>query len=231
MKKRLYKEFQIIKWPFIIAALSFPFTFLITEDPELRWNIPIAIQLLCCAIMGSAIFGQEFEHSTMEKLLSYPLSRIRIWREKMLVLGFCTAGAALVNSINPEYYFPGTTHGNFLPNLQDLSYINERQNIFLNFIIPIGLGYLALLCSGIFMSLYIRKTHTAFWGALTSTLFIMILWQIVIPLGFSLLGISSMLYNEVYQTFDKNTNISLPLFLWSIAAYLLARKKFMKLEV
>lgn len=231
MIKRLYKEFQILKWPFIAAVLSVPLTLLITQDSELRWNIPIVIQLLCCAIMGSAIFGQEFENITMEKLLAQPMSRVRIWREKILVLGLCAGGAALVNIINPEYYFPRELRGIFLPNLEKYAYMNESGDILLNFIIPIGLGNLGLMCAGLLMALYIRKTHTAFWGALTSTLFIMILWQFMLSLGFSVFGMSSIIYSEGFRTYDKTINISFPLFLWCAVAYIMGRRKFLILEV
>jgi hypothetical protein len=231
MIRRLYKEFRIIKWPFIAAILSVPLTLLITEDCQLRWKIPTTVQLLCCALMGSAIFGQEFEYGMMEKLLTQPTSRVRIWREKLLVLVLCAGSGFLVNLINPEYCLPGLIRGFFFLNLDTVAYRNKERNIFLKAIIHIGPAYLAIMCAGSCAALYIRKTHTAFWGSLTSTLFIMILWQFMISLGFSLFGMSSILYSTRFQTYDNTIYITLPMFLWGMVIYILARKKFMKLEV
>ena len=153
MIRRLYKEFQIIRIPFIAAVLSVPLTLLITEDSNLRWNIPIIIQLLFCAIMGSAIFGREFEHGAMEKLLAQPVKRIRIWREKILVLALCYGGMALVNLINPVYYLPRRIEGVFLPYVVVEANINETRSFILNFIIPVGLLSSRLFLSSLHQSL------------------------------------------------------------------------------
>jgi hypothetical protein len=42
---------------------------------------------LGCAIMGGVSFGNEFQRRTFSLLLSQPIPRSAIWREKMLVLG------------------------------------------------------------------------------------------------------------------------------------------------
>src|SRR5260221_10863649 len=42
---------------------------------------------LGCAIMGGVSFGNEFQRRTFSMLLSQPIPRAVIWREKMLVLG------------------------------------------------------------------------------------------------------------------------------------------------
>src|SRR6266481_4789623 len=48
---------------------------------------------LGCAIMGGVSFGNEFQRRTFSLLLSQPIARSVIWREKMLVLG----GSLLLN--------------------------------------------------------------------------------------------------------------------------------------
>jgi hypothetical protein len=40
-----------------------------------------------CIVMAGSIFGTEFQHRTVTLLLSQPVARSAIWREKMLVLG------------------------------------------------------------------------------------------------------------------------------------------------
>ncbi len=42
---------------------------------------------LGCAVLGGCAFGNEFQHRTLSLLLSQPIARSVIWRDKMLVLG------------------------------------------------------------------------------------------------------------------------------------------------
>ncbi len=60
-----------------------------------------------CALLGSVIIGQEFQQRTMGLLLSQPVSRRRIWWEKMTVLGVALVGLLLwlliLGAIEVEY--------------------------------------------------------------------------------------------------------------------------------
>ena len=51
---------------------------------------------LACMVMGGSSFGNEFQHRTISLLLSQPIPRSVIWREKMLVLGAGMAASAIV---------------------------------------------------------------------------------------------------------------------------------------
>jgi hypothetical protein len=42
---------------------------------------------VACVVMAGSSFGNEFQHRTLSLLLSQPIARSVIWREKMLVLG------------------------------------------------------------------------------------------------------------------------------------------------
>ena len=42
---------------------------------------------VACVVMAGSSFGNEFQHRTISLLLSQPIARSVIWREKMLVLG------------------------------------------------------------------------------------------------------------------------------------------------
>jgi hypothetical protein len=42
---------------------------------------------LGCIVLGGCVFGNEFQHRTLPLLLSQPISRGALWRDKMLVLG------------------------------------------------------------------------------------------------------------------------------------------------
>jgi hypothetical protein len=44
-----------------------------------------------CALLGSIPFGHEFSHQTMGLLLAQPVSRRRLWSEKMFILGLVLA--------------------------------------------------------------------------------------------------------------------------------------------
>jgi ABC-type Na+ efflux pump permease subunit len=53
---------------------------------------------LACVVMAGSSFGNEFQHRTLSLLLSQPIARSVIWRDKMLVLGagMVTSMAVLV---------------------------------------------------------------------------------------------------------------------------------------
>jgi hypothetical protein len=53
---------------------------------------------LGCAVLGGCSFGNEFQHRTLALLLSQPISRSALWRDKMLILGagIVTSLAALL---------------------------------------------------------------------------------------------------------------------------------------
>ena len=69
--------------------------------PQLLWPVAgfgyLALGLACLLMAGST-FGTEFQHRTLSLLLSQPIPRSVIWREKMLVLGagIVTSLAALL---------------------------------------------------------------------------------------------------------------------------------------
>ena len=42
---------------------------------------------VACVVMAGSVFGTEFQHRTISLLLSQPISRSVLWRDKMLVLG------------------------------------------------------------------------------------------------------------------------------------------------
>lgn len=48
-----------------------------------------------CALLGASIVGQEFQHRTMGTLLAQPVPRLRVWHEKLAVLGLALLGLIL----------------------------------------------------------------------------------------------------------------------------------------
>jgi ABC-type transport system involved in multi-copper enzyme maturation permease subunit len=51
---------------------------------------------VACVVMAGSSFGNEFQHRTISLLLSQPIARSVIWREKMLVLGTGMAASVAV---------------------------------------------------------------------------------------------------------------------------------------
>jgi len=85
MNARLMKETRELL-PIFIGTL------LLIVVPCLIWPFeagPFGYLALAlgCAVLGGCAFGNEFQHRTLSLLLSQPIARSVIWRDKMLVLG------------------------------------------------------------------------------------------------------------------------------------------------
>ena len=82
---RLWKETRALLpfWAAMAGLIGLPALLGLQEGVAMS----IAAYVFGCALLGSVIIGQEFHHRTMGLLLSQPVSRRRIWWEKMLVLG------------------------------------------------------------------------------------------------------------------------------------------------
>lgn len=87
---RLWKETRALlpMWAAMAALIAIPFL--------LRWEHPMEFAIpaywLGCALLGPVCMGQEFQHRTMGLLLSQPVSRRRLWWEKMAALGAAMVG-------------------------------------------------------------------------------------------------------------------------------------------
>lgn len=99
-------------WPFFAATFVTPLVFLpllyyFQEDAVLGWSLFVCGVL--SVAMGVMIFGDEFSNRTMGLLLVQPLSRSKIWRRKMLVLGsalgVCSVTVALRVFLRLGFFF------------------------------------------------------------------------------------------------------------------------------
>src|ERR1039458_9930277 len=94
MNTRLAKETRDLL-PLLVGSL------LLISAPYLIWQIGdtgfgyMALGL-ACAVMGGSSFGNEFHHRTLSLLLSQPIARSVMWRDKMLVLGASMLASWLV---------------------------------------------------------------------------------------------------------------------------------------
>ena len=83
MKARLIKETRDLLPAFasmltLIVALCF-----IWPTPD----VCLIVLAVACVVMAGSSFGNELQHRTLSLLLSHPIARSVLWREKMLVLG------------------------------------------------------------------------------------------------------------------------------------------------
>jgi hypothetical protein len=83
MNARLIKESRAL---LPVLACTLP----LIVVPQLIWP-PLGFGYLAfgvaCVVMAGSIFGTEFQHRTITLLLSQPIARSVLWRDKMLVLG------------------------------------------------------------------------------------------------------------------------------------------------
>ena len=82
MNARLMKEARDLL-PAFVSMLTLIVLLYIFMAVELG----LVVLAFACVIMAGSSFGSEFQYRTFSLLLSQPVSRSAIWREKMLVLG------------------------------------------------------------------------------------------------------------------------------------------------
>lgn len=109
MKTRLWKEFRAISIAWV-AAMVLPLVLLLGNSGMDAFS---SLCVFCYSCLGAMVFGHEYIHGTMPMLLSQPISRRRIWCEKMGVLAFSLGAIVLVQTMvilkseyNRELWFP-----------------------------------------------------------------------------------------------------------------------------
>jgi ABC-type transport system involved in multi-copper enzyme maturation permease subunit len=182
------------------------------------WYYALA-HVLLSFLMGAAIFGREFDLGTMERLLSQPISRKKLWLHRIKILVYTVLIPPLIGFtiILPFHVL----------HLANYLYRHSLNEFLLNYALTFTLLLFSGLSSGILMSLYIRNTNTAFWASIASTGSAAILWVIIGPFTLNLICGRDIMYGKYTLFFMAG----IPLFLWSITAFFLARRKFMRIEV
>ncbi len=92
-------------------------TLLLIVVPQLIWQ-PAEFGYftlgVACVVMAGSTFGNEFQHRTLSLLLSQPIPRSVIWREKMLVLGAGMVVSLAVLLVCLAVRRPAIDHQNWL---------------------------------------------------------------------------------------------------------------------
>jgi len=87
---RIAKEIRVLLPAFGLTLSASVLPLLWPSGPE-HWAAVLAwmgiLYSIGCLIMGALVFGNEFQQKTMSLLLTQPIPRTSIWKEKMLVLG------------------------------------------------------------------------------------------------------------------------------------------------
>ncbi|MEI7936580.1 MAG: hypothetical protein WCK27_07840 [Verrucomicrobiota bacterium] len=94
MKARLIKETRDL-----LPAFASMLTLIVA--PYFIWptgDVHLIVLAVACVVMAGSSFGNELQHRTLSLLLSQPVARSVLWREKMLVLG-----AAILASLVAMY--------------------------------------------------------------------------------------------------------------------------------
>jgi hypothetical protein len=93
----MYKEARPLFWPWcaLVLAGALP---LVRPLHSIAWISSVGF-LLGIPLLASLAFGDEFQHRTLSLLLSQPISRMEIWREKLIVTMVAVASAALILSL------------------------------------------------------------------------------------------------------------------------------------
>src|ERR1035438_4740176 len=91
---RILKEARPLFWPWCAVALAATLQ-LFRSLGWIGW-ISAAGFILGIPILATLSLGSEFQHQTLSLLLSQPVNRMEIWREKLIVTTVAVLSAALI---------------------------------------------------------------------------------------------------------------------------------------
>ena len=244
MKKRLLKEMRVMQWPWLLSLAAVPVSILLFKEPAYSSALAFGLQMFAALVMGSMVFGREFGDKTMERLLSLPGGRRRLWGEKMLALMLCVGSCLFVFAVVFLYLL---NLEEFLRSLQRILMLfgmnwNEskeftlhayqfRQPTLLGLLGLVGCLYFSAVFTGPLMALYLRSTLTAFWASIVTIGMILVVWPFLgMPVYLFFIGLEPIYLNEIrphllYYLYG------FPLGVWCVVSYFLARRKLILLEV
>src|SRR5215510_7859553 len=101
---RIMKEARAVFWPWCAVAISGIAGIMTAVPYQPRFSVfPLAEEILPFIIsmgfwvgipaLATLVFGNEFQHRTLPLMLSQPISRIKMWREKWIVVITATFSA------------------------------------------------------------------------------------------------------------------------------------------
>jgi hypothetical protein len=236
MITRILKEFHHIRYGFYFCILISCIFWLCTNSLYTGYrfgllNIPNFLHLLIVHIMAVQPFGNEFNHKTVERMLSFPLYRMTIWRDKFLTLFTVLTIICIMKWVN-----------HYLVYLEALEirdfYLLDHEPIPVLYCGYIS-GIILSLFFGPLFSIYFKKSLIAFWA---SALGVFSFYILFIPIAETI--DKSSYYKEIcnsfvqypivqpiYHTIGDGLAILIYLIPWCILAFWLSRRMWKKLEV
>jgi hypothetical protein len=98
---RVAKEIRVLLPAFALTLLASAFPFLVfVNDADFWMTLLFGFG---CILMGVETFGSELQRGTLSLLLSQPVPRGMVWKEKMQVLGATLALSAIIAGIAVAY--------------------------------------------------------------------------------------------------------------------------------
>ena len=123
MNARTIKEVRVLL-PSFLASVGVPLATSVVWRGDFALSGVIFVFTICCTVMGASCFGNEFHYQTMPLLLAQPVSRQKIWFEKMQLLGVAALVAFLALLICFFTLTDWVAFGDFeLPNGPDWKFI------------------------------------------------------------------------------------------------------------
>jgi len=92
--RRMYKEARPLFWPWCVVLCASALTLLHPLSP--LGGVSDLAYVLGIVLLATLPFGNEFQNRTFSLLLSQPISRMEIWREKLSITAIAVFTAALV---------------------------------------------------------------------------------------------------------------------------------------
>jgi hypothetical protein len=186
------------------------------------WGYLLTAQWVLFHILAVLPFGMEFHSGSMERLLSQPVNRRRIWWRKVTPMIVFFALVFLLNTL--LYLVQESRIIEFLSSAgvsrRGWHYTFPRMAPFV--VIPA----LMATCGGLCMSLYARKLLVAFWMALL----LPFIGSIVIIFFLTILNYCGWVSYERYPWIAWSIMAWLAV-VYPAATYTLAYRRFMRLEV
>ncbi len=223
-RTRILKEFRLLALPWLLALVAIPFVYGFNRatGDNMPWELlggVCYIQTIAFNMMSAFIFGSEYGHQTMERLLAHPLPRLRIWREKLGILAFLMAICLLVDAIYCVWRF---SEGVYFVWIFSPRFVNHKDQFE-------DLGYVFLYAclsfsTGPRVTFHVKQTQTAFCATLVLPIASFVLFL-------ALAGLAQLWIRDLVTKITNDFVIVGFGIVWSFTAYYLGRRKFLNLEV
>ena len=231
MKQRLLKDFRALAPCFFLALAVALGGWIYSRDEPAGdragvLSFVFLIQFCLLSLMGVLPFGMEFDHGTWQRLLSFPIGRVRIWREK---IGLLASMALVVYAVDAAYFISV-----FPTPVKYASWFSNPNGFILILTVFLYFSILTLFM-GPCTSLYSRQSHVAFWRSLLytmSTLCALVFPALLLSKSERAQRVLTSILNYFFTQAEAEIFIlTLNMIPWCVLVYVLAWRRFKHMEV